>query len=68
MTDALESFLGSISEVDPLLAKHQDAVAVFGYFLSAVAGEHHHTHCNREVLRRRSHEGTEEHLGHYGQV
>ena len=31
MTDALESFLGSISEVDPLfVAKHQDAVAGLG--------------------------------------
>jgi predicted nucleotide-binding protein len=39
MTDALESFLGSIPDVGSLLAKHQDAVAVFGYFLSAVAGE-----------------------------
>lgn len=39
MTAGLESFLGSISEADSLLAKHQDAVVVFGYFLSAVVGE-----------------------------
>jgi predicted nucleotide-binding protein len=39
MTDALESFLGSIPEADSLLAKHREAVAVFGYFLSAIAGE-----------------------------
>ena len=39
MTDSLEIFLASISGVDALLSKHQDAVAVFGYFLSSVAGE-----------------------------
>jgi predicted nucleotide-binding protein len=39
MTEALEVFLGSIAGIDALLSKHQDAVAVFGYFLSEITGE-----------------------------
>lgn len=39
MTDALEAFLASMAGSNGLLSKHQDAVALFGYFLSEIAGE-----------------------------
>ena len=39
MKDALNAFLASISRADSILAKHSETVALFGFFLSEIAGE-----------------------------
>lgn len=39
MTETLEAFLSSIPGSDALLAKHSDAVRLFGYFLSEIGGQ-----------------------------
>ena len=39
MKDALNAFFASISGSDSVLAKHSDAVALFGFFLSEIAAE-----------------------------
>lgn len=39
MKDALNAFLASIAGADSILAKHSEAVALFGFFLSEIAGE-----------------------------
>ncbi len=39
MKDALNAFLASIPNADSILAKHIEAVALFGYFLSEITGE-----------------------------
>jgi hypothetical protein len=39
MKDALDAFLASISGSDAILAKHGEAVVLFGFFLSEIAGK-----------------------------
>jgi predicted nucleotide-binding protein len=39
MKDALDAFLASISGSDTILAKHGEAVVLFGFFLSEIAGK-----------------------------
>ena len=39
MKDSLEAFLNSLPDADHLLAKPQDAVTLFAYFLSEVSGQ-----------------------------
>ncbi len=39
MSDALDSFLAALQGADAILAKHREAVALFGFFLSEIAGE-----------------------------
>src|SRR5580704_2551968 len=39
MRDALNAFLASIPNVNSILARHTEAVALFGFFLSEITGQ-----------------------------